>query len=111
MKTKLNKDNLINIITLGCAKNIYDSEVLMNQLNANILKPGMVWLDAGTTNSLLQASHYVQTIQDRQNIQIGCPEEIALQNNWISREKFSEIANSSPENSYGNHLKKILKNL
>ena len=81
------------------------------KLNANILKPGMVWLDAGTSDSLLQASLYVKTIQDRQNIQIGCPEEISVKNNWISKDKFAEMVSLSPNNSYGKHLKKILKNL
>ena len=83
----------------------------VNKLKANILKPGMVWLDAGTSNSLLQASHYVQTIQERQNIQIGCPEEISFKKNWISIDQFSELVSNSPDNSYGNHLKKILKAL
>ena len=80
-----------------------------NNLKAKILKQGMVWLDAGTSTSLLQASHYVQTIQERQNIQIGCPEEIALKKNWITIENFEKLAKLSPQNSYGDYLRNILK--
>ena len=80
-----------------------------NNLKAKILKQGMVWLDAGTSTSLLQASHYVQTIQERQNIQISCPEEIALKKNWITIENFEKLAKLSPQNSYGDYLRNILK--
>ena len=82
-----------------------------NNLKAKILKQGMVWLDAGTSTSLLQASHYVQTIQERQNIQIGSPEEIALKRSWITKYEFEKIAELSPQNSYGDYLRNILKEL
>tara|TARA_Y100000590_G_C15679398_1_gene999255 strand:- start:622 stop:1494 length:873 start_codon:yes stop_codon:yes gene_type:complete len=79
-----------------------------DKLNTVILSRGTLWLDAGTPTSLLQASQFVQTIQERQQIQIGCPEEIAWKNKWISNDKFAEIANKSPKNSYGNYLRQIL---
>ena len=82
-----------------------------DNLKAKILKQGMVWLDAGTSTSLLQASQYVQTIQERQNIQIGCPEEIALKRLWITKDEFEKIAELSPQNSYGDYLRNILKEL
>ena len=81
-----------------------------NNLDATILKQGMVWLDAGTANSLLQASHYVQTIQERQSIQIGCPEELAFKKKLISKNEFEKLAINSPNNSYGDYLREIIKN-
>ena len=80
-----------------------------NKLDAIILKQGMVWLDAGTANSLLQASHYVQTIQERQSIQIGCPEELAFKKKLISENEFEKLAIESPKNSYGEYLRDIIK--
>tara|TARA_B100001123_G_C15312502_1_gene1024956 strand:- start:911 stop:1792 length:882 start_codon:yes stop_codon:yes gene_type:complete len=78
-----------------------------NKLNAVFLRQGTVWLDAGTTTSLLQASQFVQTIQERQQIQIGCPEEVSLKNKWISNKEFKNISEKAPKNSYGNYLRKI----
>ena len=80
-----------------------------NNLNAVFLKQGTLWLDAGNTKSLLQASQFVQAVQERQQIQIGCPEEIAWKKKWISDNQFKKIANSSSANSYGNYLRKISK--
>ena len=80
-----------------------------NNLNAVFLKQGTLWLDAGNTKSLLQASQFVQTVQERQQIQIGCPEEIAWKKKWINDSQFKKIANSAPSNSYGNYLRKISK--
>ena len=61
---------------------------ISHKLKYTNLSEGSVWLDAGTTKSLLQASQYVQTIQERQQIQIGCPEEISFNKNWISKKDF-----------------------
>ena len=71
-----------------------------------LIKPGGVWLDAGTENSLLQASSYMQTIQNRQNIQISSPEIIALKNGWTSKKK---IMNSIKylNNSYTSFIKNL----
>ena len=80
-----------------------------NNLEATILKQGMVWLDAGTANSLLQASHYVQTIQERHNIQIGCPEELVFKKNLITESQFESLAIQSPKNSYGDYLRNLIK--
>ena len=55
------------------------------KLEAVFLNSGSVWLDAGTAQDLLKASHFVQTIQDRQKILIGSPEAIALKNGWITK--------------------------
>ena len=70
------------------------------------IKPGGVWLDAGTEKSLLQSSLYIQTMQERQNIQISSPEIIAYENGWISKKK---LLNSVKKinNSYISFLKNL----
>ena len=80
----------------------------INKLQYTNLSEGSVWLDAGTTTSLLQASQYVQTVQERQKLQVGCPEEIAYKNKWLSKNKLKKIIKKMPVNSYSNYLKKIL---
>ena len=69
---------------------------------------GSVWLDAGTPTSLLQASQFVQTIQERQKIQIGSPEQISLKNNWISKNNLKQYLIDKPLNSYYFFLKKLI---
>ncbi len=77
------------------------------KIEATKLQRGVVWLDAGTSTSLLQASQFVQTIQERQQINIGCLEEVCWKNNLISDEDFEKIVELAPNNSYGKYLKKI----
>jgi len=77
-------------------------------LEAKVMGSGDTWLDAGTPDSLLEAAHFVQTIQHSQSIQIGCPEEIALEQNFITKEEFEKIALAAPTNKYGDHLRSIL---
>ena len=77
-------------------------------LEAKVMSSGDAWLDAGTPDSLLEAAHFVQTIQHSQSIQIGCPEEIALEQNFITKESFEKIASKAPKNKYGDHLRSVL---
>ena len=79
-----------------------------NKIDVITLKQGMVWLDVGTTTSMLQAAQFVQTIQERQQIQIGCPEEISLKKGWISKEKLKALISQLPNNSYGDYIRKII---
>ena len=78
-------------------------------LYSTILKNGVVWLDTGNAEDLLEASQFVQTIQHRQKIQIGCPEEIALRNNWININQIEKIIDKLNINSYSNYLKILIK--
>lgn len=71
------------------------------------LKRGVAWLDTGTFESLIQASQYVQSIEDRQGLKIGCVEEIAFNNKWIGREDLLTIAETYKKNNYGDYLIKI----
>jgi len=83
----------------------------MDKLEVLLLDTGTAWLDAGTPDSLLEAAHFVQTIQNRQLIQVGCIEEIAFKQGFLSKEKFREIARKSPQNKYGDYLRNLDKNL
>lgn len=65
---------------------------------------GFAWLDTGTFESLSEASHFVETIQNRQGLQIACLEEIGYDNGWLSKEKLIEAGLSMQKNSYGKYL-------
>jgi len=69
-----------------------------------VLGRGIAWLDTGTYESLLQAQNFVETIQERQGLQIACLEEIAFRNGWISREALSEQAERMKNSGYGRYL-------
>jgi glucose-1-phosphate thymidylyltransferase len=78
-------------------------------LNIQCLGRGFAWLDTGTFESLLDASHFVETIEKRQGHKIACLEEIAFNQGWISKDKINEIASTLNINSYGSYLKSLLK--
>ncbi|HTM54211.1 MAG TPA: glucose-1-phosphate thymidylyltransferase RfbA [Pirellulales bacterium] len=77
------------------------------QLNVECLGPGFAWLDTGTHESLLQASLFVQTIEQRQNLKVGCIEEIALEMGFIDVAMLRALADSI-KNSYGDYLHQIV---
>lgn len=80
-----------------------------NSLNVKVLGRGFAWLDAGTHDSLLEASLYVSSIEKRQGLKIGCLEEIAWRQNFISTEEALAQANSMIKTDYGQYLKKIVE--
>ena len=65
---------------------------------------GHAWLDTGTHESLLQAGNFIQTLQERQGLQVCCPEEIAYLNGWIDAAKLEELARPLAKNGYGQYL-------
>jgi glucose-1-phosphate thymidylyltransferase len=77
------------------------------QLSVGILGRGTAWLDTGTFNSLLQASQFVQVIEERQGLKIGCIEEIAFRKGFINREKLTKIAEPLMKSGYGEYLIKL----
>lgn len=69
---------------------------------------GTAWLDTGTHDSLLEAAHFVQTIQKRQGLRIACLEEIAYQKGWLSVQELSDVADALGKSSYGTYLKEVV---
>lgn len=78
-------------------------------LNVELLRRGFAWLDTGTHESLLAASHFVETIESRQGYKIACLEEIAFNNGWLSSEAIRKCAISLNKNSYGQYLLSFIK--
>lgn len=78
-----------------------------NDLKVQILGRGFAWLDTGTTESLMDAALFIQTIQKRQGVVISAPEEIAYHEKWISKEKLLCLADLYGKSPYGQHLKTV----
>jgi glucose-1-phosphate thymidylyltransferase len=77
-------------------------------LNVKLLGRGMAWLDTGTHQSMLQASNFIESIEERQGLKIACLEEIAYRKGYISREQLEELAKPLSKNQYGQYLMKIV---
>jgi glucose-1-phosphate thymidylyltransferase len=81
--------------------NIYREK---KQLKAKLFGRGVAWLDAGTHESLLQASAFIQTVQERQGLMISCPEEIAFRMGFIDMEQLLKLGQELSGNSYGKYI-------
>lgn len=77
-------------------------------LNVKLLGRGMAWLDTGTHQSLLSASNFVESIEERQGLKIACLEEIAFRKGYITKEQVRELAKPLEKNGYGQYLLKII---
>jgi glucose-1-phosphate thymidylyltransferase len=73
-------------------------------LHVQMMGRGRAWLDTGTPDSLLEASHFIQTIEKRQGLKIACPEEIAFRMGYISAEQLAQLAHGLAKTSYGKYL-------
>ncbi|UTW50145.1 glucose-1-phosphate thymidylyltransferase RfbA [Bacterioplanoides sp. SCSIO 12839] len=80
-----------------------------NTLNVQILSRGTAWLDTGTHDSLLDASHFIATIEKRQGLKVCCPEEIAFRLGLISAEQLDALAQPMKKNGYGQYLLEVLR--
>ncbi|OJV35071.1 MAG: glucose-1-phosphate thymidylyltransferase [Bacteroidales bacterium 36-12] len=78
-----------------------------NRLSMKIFGRGMAWLDTGTHDSLLEASNFIATIENRQGLKVACIEEIAYRNGYIDREQLLKLAEPLKKNHYGEYLLKI----
>lgn len=81
------------------------------QMKLDILDRGFAWFDAGTHDTLLEASSYIASIQKRQGLKIACLEEIAYKKKWIDYSQFEKQANSLKKSSYGEYLLKTIRKL
>ncbi len=79
------------------------------ELNVELLGRGMAWLDTGTQEALLQASTFIQAIQERQDLKVACPEEIALKMGYLSPEDVRRIGESMRKNEYGQYLLRLVQ--
>lgn len=89
------------------------TDVIMRYLNAGALQVermgrGFAWLDTGTFKSLIDASTFVQTLEERQGMKIACPEEIAFRRGFITREHLVELARGLRKSGYGDYLMRIV---
>jgi glucose-1-phosphate thymidylyltransferase len=81
-----------------------------DRLNVKLLGRGFAWLDTGTFDSLLQASNYIATIEQRQGLKISCVEEIAYKMGFITRDQLLQLAGPLRKNQYGQYLIKLADN-
>jgi glucose-1-phosphate thymidylyltransferase len=81
-----------------------------DSLKVHKLPRGTAWLDAGTCGSFYDSSSYVQAIEKRQGVKIGCPEEAAYVNGFLTKAQLRKIIRQTPNSEYKDYLKKILKN-
>ena len=85
------------------------NKIYLNQgkLDVVTFDRGLTWLDTGTHQSLAEATDFVKMIEEHQGLKISCPEEIAYNNGWITKEQLLERAEFMKQNQYGQHLKKV----
>jgi glucose-1-phosphate thymidylyltransferase len=79
------------------------------KLNVEIMGRGYAWLDTGTHESLLDASQFIATLENRQGLKVACPEEIAYRQRWISGDQLEALARPLAKNGYGLYLLRVLK--
>lgn len=80
-----------------------------DQLNVEIMGRGHAWFDTGTHDSLIEAAHFIYTLQKRQGLQVACPEEIAFRQGWISASQLEELAAPLKNIRYGQYLLQLLE--
>ena len=79
------------------------------KLNVEIMGRGYAWLDTGTHDSLLEASQFIATLENRQGLKVSCPEEISYRRGWITASQLEKLAAPLSKNGYGQYLQRVLK--
>ena len=80
-------------------------------LKVELLGRGITWLDTGTYDSLIEAGSFIKTIESKQGLMIGCPEEIAWRNKWINSDDLFKLSKKYKKSNYGEYLVNLLKNI
>ncbi|HUR89472.1 MAG TPA: glucose-1-phosphate thymidylyltransferase RfbA [Ramlibacter sp.] len=78
------------------------------KLRVQTMGRGYAWLDTGTHESLLEASHFIQTLEERQGLKVACPEEVAWRNRWITDEQLLALAEPLGKSNYGQYLSNLV---
>ncbi|MBM5785529.1 MAG: glucose-1-phosphate thymidylyltransferase RfbA [Cyanobacteria bacterium K_DeepCast_35m_m1_288] len=78
-------------------------------LRVELMGRGMAWLDTGTCDSLHEASSYIRTLEHRQSLKVGCPEEVAWRQGWISADQLAALAQPLRKSGYGDYLLQLLE--
>jgi glucose-1-phosphate thymidylyltransferase len=94
-------------LEITCINNEY---LRRGNLNVELLGRGFAWLDTGTHDSLLEASHFVQTIEHRQGLKVACLEEIAYSQQWLTKDQILKLAQPMLKNNYGQYLLELVSN-
>ena len=79
------------------------------QLTVEMMGRGMAWLDTGTFDSLHEAGAYIRTLEQRQGLKVGCPEEVAWRQGWINDEQLERLALPLLKSGYGEYLLQMLE--
>ena len=96
-----------NELEITCVNNDY---LQASKLKVEVLGRGFAWLDTGTHDSLIEASQFVHTVEDRQGYKIACLEEIAYVNEWMSKEQLKVLAKPLMKSGYGSYLMGLIDN-
>tara|TARA_B110000879_G_scaffold49925_1_gene70405 strand:- start:7550 stop:8407 length:858 start_codon:yes stop_codon:yes gene_type:complete len=88
---------------------INNAYLIKDSLNVEVLGRGFAWLDTGTHDSLMEAGHFIQTIEKRQGLKVACLEEIAFRNKWIGTEALLKAATLYKKTDYGRYLETLLQ--
>lgn len=86
---------------------VNEAYLKQGNLKVELMGRGYAWLDTGTHESMLSASNFIQTIENRQSLKVACLEEIAFENGYITKEKLLELAEPLKKSGYGQYLLKI----
>lgn len=88
---------------------LLESYLADGSLQVSLMGRGFAWLDTGTHASLLDAGNFVRTLEERQGLQSGSPDEIAFRQGWISNAELAERASVFGKNAYGHYLEQLLR--
>ena len=78
-------------------------------LRVELMGRGMAWLDTGTCDSLNDAGSYIRTLEHRQGLKVGCPEEVAWRQGWITAEQLGQLAQPLKKSGYGSYLLQMIE--